>query len=199
MTGINAPKVGRRPGKSTTKEAIKRQATKLFATQGFDRTTIREIADAAGVDPALVMHHFGTKEELLISCMEIPKPPLDAALILKVLPKSKWGYAISKVLLEQLNGGKHSSQLVAMARAATTEPRAAKMIREMYEREMLERIRSADIDHPEIRAGMLSSIAVGLIFFGQVVGYEGFTKASKFQQTQMLSAVIQTALTVKLD
>lgn len=192
-------KVGRRPGKSTTKQTIQKHATKLFAVQGFDRTTIREIAIAANVDPALVIHHFRSKEELLITCMQIPQPPLDAALVLKLVPKSKWGYAIAKLLITQISGGKHSNQLVAMARAAASEPRAAKMIKEMYEREMLHRIKSADIDHPEIRAGMLSSIAIGVIFFGQIVGYEGFIKASKYQQTQMLSAVIQTALTVKLD
>lgn len=196
---VNQSRIGRRPGKSKTKESIQKCATKLFATQGFERTTIREIAAKAEVDPALVIHHFGSKEELLIACMEIPQPPLDAALVLKVLPKSKWGYAIAKVLISQINGGRHTNQLIAMARAAASEPKAAKMIKGMYEREMLERIKSADIDYPEVRAGMLSSIAIGVIFFGEVVGYQGFIKASKYQQTQMLSAVIQTALTVKLD
>jgi len=39
-------------------------AMRLFAVQGFDGTTTREIADAAGVNEAIIFRHFPTKEEL---------------------------------------------------------------------------------------------------------------------------------------
>jgi AcrR family transcriptional regulator len=37
----------------------------MFAELGYDRTTIRAVAKAAGVDAGLVMHYYGTKDELL--------------------------------------------------------------------------------------------------------------------------------------
>jgi TetR/AcrR family transcriptional regulator, regulator of cefoperazone and chloramphenicol sensitivity len=44
--------------------AIRDAATALFAARGFDAVTVREIAAAAGVSAALVIHHFGSKEGL---------------------------------------------------------------------------------------------------------------------------------------
>lgn len=48
----------------TTTARIRDAALALFAEQGFTATTIRQVATAAGVSPALVMHHFGSKDGL---------------------------------------------------------------------------------------------------------------------------------------
>ena len=44
--------------------AILKAAQELFAETGFERTTIRAVAARAGLDPALVMQHYGSKEGL---------------------------------------------------------------------------------------------------------------------------------------
>jgi AcrR family transcriptional regulator len=49
-----------------TADSIRRSATELFARNGFASTSVREIARSAGVDPALVIRHFGSKEELFL-------------------------------------------------------------------------------------------------------------------------------------
>lgn len=48
----------------TAKANIRNAALRLFAERGHDAVTVREIAAAAGVSPALVVHHFGSKEGL---------------------------------------------------------------------------------------------------------------------------------------
>ncbi len=48
----------------TAQEAIRRVAMDLFAERGAERVTIRDIAAAAGVSPALVIHHYGSKDGL---------------------------------------------------------------------------------------------------------------------------------------
>lgn len=45
-------------------DVLLRHARKTFATRGYDATSVREIARESGVDPALLAHHFGTKEAL---------------------------------------------------------------------------------------------------------------------------------------
>ncbi|MFE7288606.1 TetR/AcrR family transcriptional regulator [Streptomyces noursei] len=40
-------------------------ATRLFAEQGYDRTSVQEIVDAAGVTKGALYHYFGSKEDLL--------------------------------------------------------------------------------------------------------------------------------------
>jgi AcrR family transcriptional regulator len=54
------------------KQAIRASATHLFATQGFAGTGVREIAVRAGVDPALVIRHFGSKAALFLGTMTLP-------------------------------------------------------------------------------------------------------------------------------
>ncbi|MBY8861511.1 TetR family transcriptional regulator [Nocardia sp. CA2R105] len=63
---------GRRPGQSGTREAILDAARTRFAEVGFDKASIRSIASTAGVDPALVHHYFGTKQELLSAVVNLP-------------------------------------------------------------------------------------------------------------------------------
>jgi AcrR family transcriptional regulator len=46
-------------------DAVLGAATDLFAERGPDAVTVREVADRAGVNHALIHRHFGTKEELL--------------------------------------------------------------------------------------------------------------------------------------
>jgi AcrR family transcriptional regulator len=66
---------GRRPGAPDTRAAVLAAARSSFAEQGFRGTTIRAVASAAGVDPALVHHYFGTKDDLFLAAMELPVDP----------------------------------------------------------------------------------------------------------------------------
>jgi len=65
-------RTGRRPGNPDTRQAILDAARGTFAESGFDGSSIRRIAGRAGVDPALVHHYFGTKDELFMAIVEIP-------------------------------------------------------------------------------------------------------------------------------
>jgi AcrR family transcriptional regulator len=48
----------------TGKARIREAALQLFAEQGYEETSLRAVAREAGVSPALVVHHFGSKEGL---------------------------------------------------------------------------------------------------------------------------------------
>ena len=50
-------------------------ARELFAAHGYNGASVRQIATAAGVDPALIHHYFGTKEKLFRAVLEIPVAP----------------------------------------------------------------------------------------------------------------------------
>ena len=67
-----ARRTGRRPGNPDTREAILTAAREAFAERGYDAASIRAIATRAGVDPALVHHYFGAKEQLFLAAMRIP-------------------------------------------------------------------------------------------------------------------------------
>src|ERR1700749_2344258 len=68
-----------------TEARILDSATEVFFSAGYDRTTIRAVASAAGVDAGLVMHYFGSKQELyrgVIDAAPVPElsgTPAEAA------------------------------------------------------------------------------------------------------------------------
>ncbi|MFI7483851.1 TetR family transcriptional regulator [Kocuria sp. M1R5S2] len=66
---------GRRPGKQDTRGQILRAARAQFAQHGYDGASVRRIALAAGVDPALVHHYFGSKENLFQQVLDVPVRP----------------------------------------------------------------------------------------------------------------------------
>ena len=55
----------------TTREAIARAAGQLFERHGYTGTSVRAVAAEAGVDPALVIRHFGSKEKLFLDTMDL--------------------------------------------------------------------------------------------------------------------------------
>jgi AcrR family transcriptional regulator len=61
---IPEAKLPREERRRRTEAGILDAARELFAESGFERTTIRAVAARAGVDPALVMQYYGTKEGL---------------------------------------------------------------------------------------------------------------------------------------
>jgi AcrR family transcriptional regulator len=54
----------RRRDAAATKAALMRAAQELFTERGYERTTVRDIADRAGVNQALLFRYFGSKEDL---------------------------------------------------------------------------------------------------------------------------------------
>lgn len=64
---------------SPTAEAIRAAAAGQFTRTGFAATTVRSIAADAGVNPALVIRHFGSKEALFLDVMRLPEAARGAA------------------------------------------------------------------------------------------------------------------------
>ena len=73
----------RRRGSARTRELLLDAAGELFAERGYDRTTLREVGERAGVDPAMVARHFGSKVGLYLATLraelgdEVPADLLD--------------------------------------------------------------------------------------------------------------------------
>ena len=68
-------RTGRRPGRSATRDAILSAARDSFAERGYDRTSVRAVAAATDVDPALVRRFFGRKEGLLVAALTVAMGP----------------------------------------------------------------------------------------------------------------------------
>jgi AcrR family transcriptional regulator len=157
-------KAGRRPGDpEVTKRAILDASRSVFGEVGFDRATIREIASRAGVDPALVHHHFGTKQELFGAAHEFPFNPVQMIRQIADLPEDQRGEAIARLYLTVL--GAPGSPALSLIRTATTNEQAAAIMREFLTSVLLDNApRLIAFPDARLRIAMLGSHLIGLVF-----------------------------------
>ncbi|MBV9088711.1 MAG: TetR family transcriptional regulator [Mycobacteriaceae bacterium] len=90
---------GRPPGPSDARERILTSARQMFARNGIDKTSIRAVAAGAAVDPALVHHYFGTKQQLFAAAVHIPIDPMQVLGPLRETPIQEIGYRLPSLLL----------------------------------------------------------------------------------------------------
>ena len=131
MTGRVASTRGRRPSGSNTRAAILAAAKHQFAELGYPRTTLRAIAREAGVDPRLVTHYFGTKQQLFISVVELPFEP--AAVLESVLHDGpdEVGHRLAGFALTMLETPAARQTMTGLLRAAASEDEAALLVRDL--------------------------------------------------------------------
>jgi len=113
-------RAGRRPGSTTTREEILRAARTLFAARGYDATSIRAIAAAAEVNPALVHHFFGTKDEVFIAALDVPINPGETIANVLDGPRSEVGERLVRTFLGTWGDPLRRASLVAILRSVTT-------------------------------------------------------------------------------
>lgn len=92
-------RTGRRPGNADTRLAILDAARVRFAGTGFDKTSIRAIAADADVDPALVHHYFGNKQQLFAAAVDFPVDPDTTLLAVDAAPLDELGQTIVRAVV----------------------------------------------------------------------------------------------------
>ncbi|ATZ24746.1 TetR/AcrR family transcriptional regulator [Streptomyces lavendulae] len=63
--------------RGNTRQRIQDVALELFAEQGYEKTSLREIAERLDVTKAALYYHFKTKEDIIISVFEDSTRPID--------------------------------------------------------------------------------------------------------------------------
>ena len=100
---VPAPKRRRgrpRAGESDARDRILAAAIEEFAESGYDGATMRAIAARAGVDSALVHHHFGTKADLFGEAIGAPMRPDLAIPDILAGPREQVGERIVRFVLD---------------------------------------------------------------------------------------------------
>jgi AcrR family transcriptional regulator len=182
---------GRRPTGSGTREAILVAARSQFGELGYERTTLRSVGAAAGVDPRLVLHYFGSKRRLFMQTVQLPVDP--EALLARVFAPGEGGTPgrrAAEALLGVLEEPTTQQMAIALMRAAASEPEAAALIRVVLtERVLLPLTSRVGGDQPQLRASLMASQFVGLAMARHVVGIEPLASASVEQLVLALGPV----------
>ena len=138
-----------------TRSTILATARSQFGNHGFERTTIRSIASAAGVDPALVMHYFGSKAELFTAAsrFDITFPDLS-----DVAPER-----VADVLLPMFVAvWGPEGPFLPLLRAAATNRAAADALLEVFVDRVAPALAAVVPDRAAERAALVGSQLLGL-------------------------------------
>ncbi|WP_189129828.1 TetR/AcrR family transcriptional regulator [Wenjunlia tyrosinilytica] len=181
---------------ASMREEILNAAREEFAGGGYDRTSVRAIARAAGVDPALVHHYFGSKEKLFATAVALPAVPSELIEALLAGDREHIAERWLRTLFTMWENEDANNRMAALVRSMTSgEPRSA-MLRDFLTRHVLARIAAAlGVERPELRAAMAGSQVIGLFIARSVVGVEPLAKTDAEYLIACYAPIVQRCLT----
>ncbi len=137
-----------------TEARILDAATQAFFAAGYERTTIRGVASAAGVDAGLVMHYFRSKQELFRRVIDAaPVPEVSAA-------PGQAAEQILATLAARLANEPVAS--LSVLRSMLTNPEAASAMSEAMARYQTQIAQAIPASDASLRAAIISAIILGV-------------------------------------
>ena len=173
----------------SSRDAIREAATRLFTERGYAATSVRDIAAAAGVDPALVIRHFASKERLFLETMQLD---LAHELVMSG-PVETLGERYIGYLLQSDNEVR--GVFLALLRASDASG-VASQLREAHEdgyvRPLRELLEGPDA---ELRARLAAALVGGLLYALWVAGDEQLAAADHQTIATRYGALLQQLIT----
>ena len=153
-----------RKGESDARDRILAAATDEFGEHGYDASTTRAIAGRAGVDPALLHHHFGTKADLFAASIGAPLRPDLAVPEILTGPREQTGERLVAYVLAMWDSPTVGPRALVMLRTSLASKRATPLLAGFLRRELLDKV-AAGLDAPDagLRADLAASQIAGLI------------------------------------
>ncbi|MFJ9250445.1 TetR family transcriptional regulator [Streptomyces sp. NPDC101776] len=156
---------GRPRGGSDAKERILAAARTAFLQRGYNATTMRAVASAADVDPALISYHFGSKQGLFGGAMALGISPGQVMARMLESDPEQMPQQIIRAVLAVWDDPELGGSLTLLVTQAQRDPALLRAFREYAERELTARLaeRIGGTDGAE-RAGAVLTTTLGLIF-----------------------------------
>jgi AcrR family transcriptional regulator len=176
---MTTPRPGSRAEQRRRTEArILDAATQVFFSVGYERATIRAVASAAGVDAGLVMHYFGSKQELF-------RRVIDTASVPEV--SGAPGQAAEQILASLADRlANEPTASLTLLRSMLTNPEAASaasVAAARYETQIAQAIAA---DDASLRAAIISAITVGVMVSRHLIKSDELATADPAQVISLL-------------
>ena len=180
---MTTPRPGSRAEQRRRTEArILDAATQAFFSAGYDRTTIRAVASAAGVDAGLVMHYFGSKQELFRRVIDaVPVSEVSAA-------PGRAAEQILAALADRLESEPVAS--LTLLRSMLTNPEAAAAASAGIARYQARIAQAIPAEDADLRAAIISAITLGLTVSRHLIKSDELATADPAQVIRLLRPVM---------
>ncbi|AZM54707.1 TetR family transcriptional regulator [Streptomyces sp. WAC 01529] len=201
--GAAAPRRRGRPSRTqsetgpATRDRILQAARDEFSERGYEKASVRGIAKAAGVDPALVHHYFGTKEQVFEAAITVAfAPALEAPAAVEEGPLDGVGERLTRFILGVWENPATRAPLLAIVRSAVNNDTAAAVFRRLIAAQLLGRIaRRLELPDAELRAELAAAQLVGIAMLRYVIKVEPLASADVEQIVARVAPVVQGHLT----
>jgi len=179
---------------AATRANILAAARQRFASDGYERTTIRAVASDAGIDPSLVMRYFGNKQGLFVAAAKIDLNFPD----LTTVPRDEIGSILVSHFFELWDKG---DVLCAMLRSATSNEDCAARMRVAAMHQVMDSISGVCEDKKtlKMRATLISSQIIGFAYCRYVLKLPALTSMRKADVVGWLAPTIQSYLFDPVD
>ncbi|WP_181767778.1 TetR family transcriptional regulator [Streptomyces albidus (ex Kaewkla and Franco 2022)] len=184
-------------GEPATRDRILSSARTEFAERGYDKASVRAIARGADVDPALVHHYFGTKEQVFTAAvMGAFAPAVGLPDLLLSQDREDWGRQLVGYFFGIWEDAVTRDPLLAIMRSAVNNESAATIFRGLIGRNMVQRVaRGLEGPDAELRVELAMSQLVGMALLRYVVKVEPLASLPPEELTGRLAPVVQRHLT----
>jgi len=190
---VTAPEQAGR-GRARTRQAILTAARGLFSELGYEQTTVRAVAHRAGVDPALVMKYFGSKDGLFDAVSE-PALPFGGAL---AGPPEQLGERLLGHVLADLDGRPDRSMPVL--RSMLTHPQAAETVRCAVADPGGSPVADAlSGEEARLRAALVGTVVLGLLVSRYLLRVPEVEEATAERLTALLGPCLRPLLAPDAD
>jgi AcrR family transcriptional regulator len=166
-------RIGRPRGKTDTRNVILAVARRMFADAGYDKTSVRDVAAAAGVDPAMIRHYFGSKAELFRATMGWPFAPAEIAARVTGGDRNEIGERLTRVFFEAWEQPESRAPLLAILRGAATHDESAHLVRQFIQGQVYAQI-AASLGQPdaELRIDLAMGQLLGIAYLRHILRVE---------------------------
>ena len=186
---------GRRPGAPDTRAEVLAAARASFAERGFRGTTIRAVAASAGVDPALVHHYFGSKDDLFVAALQIPVDPREVLAPVVAAGPDGAGERLMRTLLGVWDDPALRPGLLALVRSLISDDSGG-LVRDAFIPVVVGPVLAGLVaDRPDVRIPLVASQVVGLIVARYVIALPPMAQMPAEDVVARVGPVIQHYLT----
>jgi AcrR family transcriptional regulator len=189
-------RTGRPRGKTDTRNVILATARHMFAEAGYDKTSVRDVAAAAGVDPAMIRHYFGSKAELFRATMGWPFEPADIAARVTGGDRDQIGERLTRVFFEAWEHPGSRASLSAILRGAATHAESANLVRQFIQGQVYSQI-AAGLGEPdaELRIDLAMSQLLGIAYLRHILRVDPIASTPVEELIKRVAPVIRSHLT----
>jgi len=190
MSTFSAEPTSREERRRRTEACILQEARRLFAEEGFERATIRAVARRTGVDPALVMQYFGSKEGLFAAAMQGAHGGGTA----RTAPREEIPSAVLHDVLAKFETDDREAA-VALLRNFLTHPEANRIMRDEVLCSVIRDLaRTIGGNDAELKAALLMSCVAGMALARYVLQLPGLAGADRADVERLLRPALQALL-----